>query len=228
MRILAIDTALAEISVGLDAGGAVSAQSFRHERDALRRLMGIVRDLLSQAHLSPEDLDVIACTRGPGSFTGLRVGIAGAKALADSCGAAMVGVSTLAMLAARVSLAEDEAALALIPCCPGELYCGLYGPDGKPLADDTVLHAADVKDWAIAASRAHGLRPVAAGPALAKSAPAVDGLKTQPEVISVDVRDILRAARGAAEAGAVIPALDFQPDYLRASQAEVRAAAKKV
>jgi tRNA threonylcarbamoyl adenosine modification protein YeaZ len=104
-RLLAIDTALARAVVALGApdGTLVDQVAWvaghRHGEELLARL----QELLRQNDTVLADLDAIVCGTGPGAFTGLRVGLATAKALAHGLGVPIVGVSTAASLLAAAS-----------------------------------------------------------------------------------------------------------------------------
>lgn len=93
MRILALDAALGGFSAALDDGGRVTAVA-TGQGDALERGLGIVADLLAQAGLALPDLDRLAVGLGPGSFTGVRIAISYAKALAYGSGLPLVGISS--------------------------------------------------------------------------------------------------------------------------------------
>lgn len=91
------------------------------------RLLGAIDRLLSDAGWTPRSLDGIACAVGPGSFTGLRIGVSTAKGLAFALGVPVVGVPTLDAMAESVPLPA-------FPVCPAldakkeEIYTALYDP----------------------------------------------------------------------------------------------------
>src|SRR6185437_6911364 len=99
MRVLAIDTALEAFSAAvLDTGQPDSAV---HESKAMVRghaeaLMPLIARVLERARVEAHELDRIAVTVGPGSFTGLRVGIAAARGIALATGKPAIGLTTLA------------------------------------------------------------------------------------------------------------------------------------
>jgi tRNA threonylcarbamoyladenosine biosynthesis protein TsaB len=104
MNALAVDTATEALGLALRAGEHTRCQlalaGFHHSETLLPH----VRRLLADAALSPADLDLIVCSLGPGSFTGIRIGLAAAKGLAFAArpgGLPLVGVSTLEGLAWR-------------------------------------------------------------------------------------------------------------------------------
>lgn len=97
--VLALDTCDRTAGVAVAVGGEV--RCWRVEHSPLRhsvRLLALVEESLAGAGVEREDLDGIAVTRGPGSFTGVRVGVATAKGLAFALGVPVVGVSSLAAL----------------------------------------------------------------------------------------------------------------------------------
>ena len=103
MRVLAMDTALGACSAAvLDTvyGGIIAAVSQPMARGQAEALMPLVQRVMNDASLAFADIDRIAVTTGPGSFTGLRVGIAAARGIALAAGRPIVGLTTLAAYAA--------------------------------------------------------------------------------------------------------------------------------
>src|SRR5437868_2966561 len=98
--ILALDTSIGPCTVALARGKEVLA----YERmDAFReqssRLIGMIDDACKAANIIAQDLDAVACSLGPGSFTSLRVGLSAAKGLALAIHKPLIGVSTLRVMA---------------------------------------------------------------------------------------------------------------------------------
>jgi tRNA threonylcarbamoyladenosine biosynthesis protein TsaB len=104
MRILALDTSDQVLSVALDTENGV----FCAEIDAGTRhselLMECIDGLFKTAGLAPRELDLVACMKGPGSFTGLRIGYATAKGLCMALGIRLAAVPTLDCLAYALSI----------------------------------------------------------------------------------------------------------------------------
>ncbi|KAB0683012.1 tRNA (adenosine(37)-N6)-threonylcarbamoyltransferase complex dimerization subunit type 1 TsaB [Aureimonas leprariae] len=126
---LAIDTAGSRCSVALVAGDgrALAARDPDLGRGHAERLMGLVGEVLEEAGAAYGDLSRIAVSVGPGSFTGLRVGVAAARGLALALGLPVVGVSTLEALAEPFR--ADGPTLAAIDAKRGEVWLAGFGPD---------------------------------------------------------------------------------------------------
>jgi tRNA threonylcarbamoyl adenosine modification protein YeaZ len=136
MRVLAIDTALEACSAAvLDTGaGVLARESKSMTRGHAEALMPLVRRVVEHSGLDFAALDRIAVTVGPGSFTGLRVGIAAARGIALATGKPAVGITTLAAFAAPLFAAEESLpVLVAIDARHGHVYLQVYGPGGRTL-----------------------------------------------------------------------------------------------
>src|SRR4051795_9474634 len=111
MLILAIDTALDACAAGVldtDAGKLIAHQSQAMKRGHAEALMPLIARVMNESGISFATLDRIAVTTGPGSFTGLRVGLSAARGIALAAGKPVVGLTTLTAYAAPV-VSEDAA-----------------------------------------------------------------------------------------------------------------------
>jgi tRNA threonylcarbamoyladenosine biosynthesis protein TsaB len=131
MKILAVDTSTTSGSIALLDGVQVMAEwTLQSAQTHNRRLLKTVGQLLSELGWSFDHLDGFAVTTGPGSFTGLRIGLTTVKTLAWTARKPFAGVPSLEALAAPLGFAA-------LPICPlvnarkNELYFALYEPDGR-------------------------------------------------------------------------------------------------
>ena len=134
MNILAVDTATKTCSVAVvNEKTLISEYTVNHKDTHSKFVMGLIHEILGISHLAVKDLDGFAVTIGPGSFTGLRIGLSTVKGLALATGKPVVGVSSLAALAFPICIptsAPINGKNALI--CPmldarrNEVYTGTY------------------------------------------------------------------------------------------------------
>ena len=107
MKILALDTsALTATAAVLDDDTIVCEESTTTKLTHSQTIMPMIDDLLSKASLDISDIDLFACSVGPGSFTGLRIGIGTVKGLAYGCGKNVCAVSTLEALAHNIPFSD--------------------------------------------------------------------------------------------------------------------------
>lgn len=124
MNILAIDTSLDACALALLRGGEVVFQSVDvMERGQAEALAPLAKRAFTATNLAPRALDRIVVTVGPGSFTGVRAGLAFARGLAVALNIDCIGVSTLEAL----TLGEAENLRASVVATPAALYAALYG-----------------------------------------------------------------------------------------------------
>lgn len=141
MRILALDTALGACSVALLEDGKLRARRYQERtRGHAEALMGLIGEVEDEAGLRSLDCDRLGVTVGPGTFTGLRVGLAAARGLALATGLPLVGITTLQAIAANAK-SEEGKVLAILDAKRGEVYSQLFatGSDLAPLTNPEVL-----------------------------------------------------------------------------------------
>lgn len=130
MRILAIDTATEACSVALWNDGTSFAHFEECPREHTQRILPLVKMILTEGNTSLTDLDALAYGRGPGSFTGVRIGIGIAQGLALGAELPMIGVSTLATMAQGAWRCTGATrVLAAIDARMGEVYWAEYTRD---------------------------------------------------------------------------------------------------
>ncbi|MEL6443560.1 MAG: tRNA (adenosine(37)-N6)-threonylcarbamoyltransferase complex dimerization subunit type 1 TsaB [Bacteroidota bacterium] len=157
MLTLGIETATDVCSVALLEDDAVLAEaSLRLPRQHAARLVPLVRDVLAHTGRATTDLDLVSVSEGPGSYTGLRIGVSTAKGLCLATGAALVGVGSLEALAQTADgVAEPgDYVLAAFPSRRGEVYAAGFQrhPHESVLqmlrgAEPTAVTLDDARSW---------------------------------------------------------------------------------
>jgi tRNA threonylcarbamoyladenosine biosynthesis protein TsaB len=159
MRILIVDTALGACTAGVvEDGRVLGLSSELMTKGHQERLAGMARDAVAEAGGGFDALDRIGVTVGPGSFTGLRVGMAFAQGLGAALDRPVVGLSTLDALAASVEPAGLVAAV--IDARRGQVYARLFR-DGVALGEAEALSLETATDRILAA--AEGAVPTLVG-----------------------------------------------------------------
>lgn len=141
MTLLVLDTAQGLCTVALGREGrVVLSRSEPMTRGHQERLPVLVGAVLTEAGIAVSELKVVAATRGPGSFTGLRVGLAFAQGLAAATGARPIGLSSLDALAVqahRAAPGDPSAIAAVMDARRGQVYLALWA-DGEGESDPAV------------------------------------------------------------------------------------------
>ena len=176
-------------------------------------LMPAVAEVMDRACLGWEDLEAIAVGVGPGAFTGLRIGVTTARALAHAAGLALRPVSSLAALAAGIDADER---LAVIDAKRGELFALLEGPAG-PVWEPEATSAEALAERV----RAAGANPLAAGDGSIRFREALEaaGITVAPDEEGAHVVRGIHVCR-LAQSVADEPPETVLPDYLRAPDAK--------
>ncbi len=148
MFTLAIECATKSVGLALLDEGDIHAELYlRPGRHHAEVLLPALDKLFTMAGITPECVDLLACTVGPGSFTGLRIGVSTIKGLALATGKPVVGVSTLEALAMN-AIPSRHLICPLLDARNGQVYAGLYrmGPDDLPTVErpDRLTSVADV------------------------------------------------------------------------------------
>ena len=145
MNILAIDTSLGAASACVLAEGArepLAGETLVMERGHAEALLPLVDRVVSRIDGGFDALSRVAVTIGPGSFTGIRIGISAARAFGLACNVPVIGVSTLAALAARLIVADDDRDIvAAIDARHGHVYVQGFTSRGRPLGPPAYMPA---------------------------------------------------------------------------------------
>lgn len=125
MKILAIDSSSSNASVAILEEQTVLAElNNQEEKTHSQKLMPMIDELFKKTNLTLDDINLISCGLGPGSFTGVRIGIATSKAFADSKQISCTGISSLESLA--YNLNKEGYICSLIDANHGNIYIGLF------------------------------------------------------------------------------------------------------
>ncbi len=148
MRVLAIDTALEACSAAVldtENGGVLARESLPMARGHAEALMPLIARVMSDARVEFTELDRVAVTVGPGSFTGLRVGVAAARGIALAAAKPAIGLTTLAAFAApHISADDTTPLLAAIDARNEQVYMQLFGQGGRTLVAPRLTTLRDV------------------------------------------------------------------------------------
>lgn len=129
MRVLAIETSISLASVALVEGGSlVLSRSHPRPKQSAERLLPMIAELLAEAGWQRRDLERLGVSVGPGSFTGLRVGIACAQGLSLGLGIPLLGVTSLRAMARAVPESIPGVRCPCLDARRSEVFVGGYGP----------------------------------------------------------------------------------------------------
>ncbi len=163
MNVLGLDSATEACSAAVLHDGTVAARRFETmQRGHAEVLMPLVRDVMRDANMTFGDIDLIAATVGPGGFTGLRIGLASARALALAAAIPLVGVTTLEAVA-KAQAVRDMPVLIALDSKRDDIYVQLFDGKNCPLCEPGALLPPDIAgllpagDVAVAGNAAEGV-----------------------------------------------------------------------
>lgn len=136
MTILAFDCAVSGLGVAVVRDDVCLAHHLEEGRGQAATLVPAIAAVLRQAGIDRRALSMIAVTIGPGSFTGVRVGLAAARGLASALDIPLAGIATTAVLLAAAE-PDDRVAVAAIDTHLGDWYCALSAGDSAPFLAST-------------------------------------------------------------------------------------------
>lgn len=220
MKLLALDTATEACSVALWLDGEVDVETVELAHGHAQRILPMIDARLAAHRLRLADLDGLAAGRGPGGFTGLRLGVSVAQGLAFGAGLPVVGISNLAAVAQAMFGREAQATHVLVAndARMKEVYTALYRRSDGGLA---VLEGAErvSRPDAVSIAVPAGARVVGAGRGFRAHPQLVERLNAQLAMIDAailpDAGAIATLAVAALRAGKAGPPESLQPVYLR-------------
>ena len=221
MNILAIETTGGAAGVALVCpSGVIAEQVINNKLTHSQVLMSMIENMLASSRFDKSEINLIACSAGPGSFTGLRIGAAAAKGLAFGLGVAIVPVSTLDALAYNVSYG-DMAIVPIMDARRNQVYTAVYVCKDGRIDRKTEYLVCDI-DFVIEQALKIGKKAVFLG----------DGVAVHGEKIAAyagfSVAHLPHMLQRASSVGAMALGMvheavrprDFAPFYVRLSQAE--------
>lgn len=226
MRILAFDTSAKAASVALSQDGKLISEfyldsGFTHSETVLP----MAKAVLDAARITPSDIDLFAVNCGPGSFTGLRIGIAAVKALGMSLDKPCAAVSTLESLAYNMQSSKGIICAAMDARC-SQVYTAFFESDGinvtrlcEDRAVSTDLLFEDIKK--LFEERGEKVWLVGDGAALCQKKFGEELVKTAPaQLVLGHASGTCVAAEKLYAEGKTVSAAELVPNYLRLAQAE--------
>jgi tRNA threonylcarbamoyladenosine biosynthesis protein TsaB len=222
MRVLAIDTALEACSAALldtAEGITMARQSHVMTRGHAEALLPLISDVMVQAEIDFTQIDRVAVTTGPGSFTGLRVGLSAARGIGLAAAKPVVGLTTLAALAAPYIASDDSTSVAVaIDARHCHVYLQIFGPAGRTLVTPRIVAVAD----AVRAAATTPVRLVGSGAGMMAAAwPKGSAPLSVDERRAADIDWVARLGAAANESQSAP-----KPLYLRAPDAQPQSASQ--
>ena len=201
MKVLGLDTSTTTASIAVLDGDRVLATATRNTHRRTSDVLVAVDEACRTAGVTAHELDAIAVGAGPGSFTGLRIGMATGKGIAFAAGRPLWAVSSLAALALEAP--GDGVIVAVLDARKGEIFAGTFDKRGAAvtaLGPERVLAPAGLE--------------VPEGAVVVGDVPALCSVAATPTAVSV-----IRLALAGSRADVLVAGA---PTYIRASEAEIR------
>jgi tRNA threonylcarbamoyladenosine biosynthesis protein TsaB len=228
LKLLALDTSTEACSVALQLGADILSLDEVCPQQHSKRVLPMVQQLLNQAGVALKDLDGIVFGRGPGSFTGVRIGVGVSQGLAFGAGLPLYGVSTLAAMAqAAQRLHGADKVVAAIDARMAEVYLGCYQLDANGLMQllgteiarkPLELAAADIP-LSFVAAQVSGTAPVfgvgTGFQTYAEALTAWQPVQISPQILFPSARDMLTLSTAAFAKGLFVAPELAEPTYVR-------------
>ena len=224
MKILALETSAKAVSAAVSEDGKILCSGYQDTGlTHSRTLMPIVEHILKNTGLTAADMDAIAVAAGPGSFTGIRIGVSAAKGLAFAADKPAVGVSTLAAMARNVAFCDG-----LVVCAMDarrqQVYNALFQAKDGQLTRLTPDRAISLEE--LAAELENDLRPktvVGDGARLCFAHLTEAGISCRlapAHLVMQNAMSVALEAEAMAAEGNLVSAQALEPVYLRPAQAD--------
>ena len=217
MTTLFIETATPLCGIALERDGVTTSRVLDHDRRHVEVLMPGIQELLRESGCAVRDITRVVVDRGPGLYTGLRVGVTTAKVIAYARKIELIGVDTLAVIARQVP-ARDSRYWVVMDALRSQLYVGLFHRDAEgSVTQRSPTELVDIDPWL----QRRNDDPVA-GPGVS----CVQGRLPSDAILGVEedwqprASSVAQLAWKLHRAGKQIDPFVFTPDYYRPSYAE--------
>lgn len=225
MKVLAIESASITASCAVCSDGNLLGEyTLNHKKTHSEKLMPLIESLMSELELKIQDMDVIAISEGPGSYTGLRIGAAIAKSLAFAANIPVAGVPTMKSLAGNI-FGSDKLIVPVMDAKAGRIYTGIYKWEKESLIEVTEQFPCNI-DELIDILNGNEEPVIFNGDGSVNYRNIIEEKLNRTAYFSPGNFNCLHASTLAligyemALKGELINASDFKPQYLRLSQAE--------
>lgn len=224
MKILALETSAKAVSAAVTEDGKVLCAGYQDTGlTHSRTLMPIVEHILKNTGLTMAEMDAVAVAAGPGSFTGIRIGVAAAKGLAFAADKPIAGVSTLAAMARNVAF-SDGLIICAMDARRNQIYNALFEANAGTLTrltDDRAISLADLLE-----ELKNEFRPmtvVGDGAKLCFEYLTDNGISCRmapPHLVMQNAMSVALEAERLANENQLVSAQSLEPVYLRPAQAD--------
>lgn len=224
MKILALETSAKAVSAAVTEDGKILCAGYQDTGlTHSRTLMPIVEHILKNTGLTMAEMDAVAVAAGPGSFTGIRIGVAAAKGLAFAANKPIAGVSTLAAMARNVAF-SDGLIICAMDARRNQIYNSLFEANAGTLTrltDDRAISLADLLE-----ELKNEFRPmtvVGDGAKLCFEYLTDNGISCRmapPHLVMQNAMSVALEAERLANENQLVSAQSLEPVYLRPAQAD--------
>lgn len=221
MYILVFDTTgpVGSAAVLDTESGQIAMKETREAMSHLRRLAALTQELLQEQNLRPADLSAVAASIGPGSYTGIRIGVSTARAFAQGADLPCVAVPTLDMF--RLYADGTRPVCVIFNARRGQVYGAVYDQNGADILAPGPYMLTDVLEVV----QKHGLDPVFYGDGIDAYGDQLEGYTLALEEDRYQTAALAaRYAQLALQEGKTCAVSELKPDYMRKTEAEQKLA----
>ncbi|GKX30487.1 tRNA (adenosine(37)-N6)-threonylcarbamoyltransferase complex dimerization subunit type 1 TsaB [Vallitalea longa] len=226
MKVLAIESSAVAASIAVaEDNQLICEYTTNYKKTHSQTLMPMIEEVCNMINLDLDELDVIAVSKGPGSFTGLRIGVATAKGLAHTLEIPIAGINTLDALAYNIGY-TDRIICPLMDARRNQVYTGLYSYNGNDFINILPSTVVPIEEIIIEIKKL-SRQVIFLGDGVAPNIDAIKNNFTHEEYVLAPLNNNVQRASSVAALGILYGTkgktesyMNFKPIYLRKSQAE--------